>query len=638
MLCIQNRHSESSLQHYSQLCALLVDESYGQLSAHVFRTLALWGRVNLQTLISNAGLSPRHVKYALSVLIQQHLVLHSSAAGSDPQTFYEVDWNGAYNLMRSGKIISIVQSRFGEAAAQLVSNLLQLGHARVGDLEDAYKFSKNPGHAIDTEAEHINGEGMPAQRGLKKITTPEQLHSMLCKLLESGFLTRVRPTTFLSAADSHNEADLVVKREQFPDGKVTGPKAKVVYEQALRDLKRKWRDAVEDTVTGVKKVPKRINGYGPSAKRIKTNGGAANGVGTYGAEDEDDVVMDKDMVLKVSWDKCNVALRSQALQNLAAKAIGDVTATVYGALLELLERKCPRCYDELAIYTDEADEEAAQPTSTTLEITDILDPTVDLASTLSNGDDDDYDLEDSDVPKRENGNDKFKGGASAFADRNQRLTLVEQHMALLAEHPRGFAQKVSTRGKGEWRVNFPALIRWMQRNEVEQVINAGYGSIATRIVRMLHAKGKLDEKQVANFSLMRQKDIRSILTAMHEQGFVEAQEVPKDNTRQPSRTLFLWYFDPERCRQLLLQRTYKAQARLIQRMQHEKEVVSEVIQKAERLDVVGHEDEYLTAGDKQVLRTWREFEEKLLTQLARQDDLVALLRDFLPDVRDAASA
>lgn len=542
--------------------------------------------------------------------------------------------------MRSGKIINIVQLRFGQAAAQLVSNLLQLGHARVGDLEDAYKFNKNPGHAIDTEAEHINGEGMPSQRGPKKITTPEQLHSMLCKLLENGFITRVRKSTWLSTADSHNEADAVVKREQFPDGKVSGPKAKVVYEQALRDLKRKWREAGDDAETGVKKVPKRSNGYGPSVKRIKTNGGMANGVGTYGAEDDDEVTIDKDIVVKVSWDKCNVALRSQALQNLAAKSIGDVTATVYGALLELLERKCPRCYDDLAIYTDEADEEAAQPTSTTLEITDILDPSIDLASTLANGDDDDYDaMEDADGPvKRENLNDKFKGGASAFADRNQRLTLVEQHMALLAEHPRGFAQKVSTRGKGEWRVNFPALVRWMQRNEVEQVINAGHGSIATRIVRMLHAKGKLDEKQVANFSLMRQKDIRSIMTEMHEEGFVEAQEVPKDNSRQPSRTLFLWYFDPNRCRQLLLQRTYKAQARLIQRMQHEKDVVGEVIQKAERLDVVGHEDEYLTQGDKQVLRTWREFEEKLLVQLARQDDLVALLRDFLPEVRDAVSA
>lgn len=541
--------------------------------------------------------------------------------------------------MRAGKIVNMVQLRFGEAAAQLVSNLLQLGHARVGDLEDAYKFTKNPGHAVDAEAEHINGEGMPAQRGPKKITTPDQLHSMLCKLLESGFITRVRKSTYLSAADSHNEADALVKREQFPDGKVTGPKAKVVYEQALRDLKRKWRDAGDDAVTGVKKVPRRSNGYGPSAKRLKTNGGMANGVGSYGADDDDEVTMDKDMILKVNWEKCNVALRSHALQTLAAKSIGEVTATVYGALLELLERKCPRCYDDLAIYTDEADEESAQPTSTTLDITDILDPSIDLASTLDNGDEDDYDaMENGDTApvKSENPNDKFKGGASAFADRNQRLTLVEQHMALLAEHPRGFAQKVSTRGKGEWRVNFPALVRWMQRNEVEQVINAGHGSIATRIVRMLFAKGKLDEKQVATFSLMRQKDIRSILTEMHEAGFVEAQEVPKDNSRQPSRTLYLWYFDPDRCRQLLLSRTYKAQARLIQRMQHEKDVVSEVIQKAERLDVVGHEDEFLTPSDKQVLRTWREFEEKLLTQLARQDDLVALLRDFLPEVRDAA--
>jgi DNA-directed RNA polymerase III subunit RPC3 len=616
----------------------LVDESYGQLSAHVFRTLALWGRVNLQTLVAHSLLSARHAKYALSVLIQQHLVLHSSAAGSDPQTFYEVDWNGAYNLMRSGKIINIVQMRFGEAAAQLVSNLLQLGHARVGDLEDAYKFSKNSTHAIDTEAEHINGEGMPTRRGLRKINTPEQLHSMLCKLLEAGFLTRVRPSTYLSPADSHNEADAVVKREQFPDGKVSGPKAKIVYEQALRDLKRKWRDATDDAVTGIKKVPKGSNGYGPSAKRMKTNGGTSNGVGSYGEEDDDDVTIDKEMVLKVSWEKCNVALRSQALQNLAARSIGDVTASVYGALLELLEKKCPRCFDDLAIYSDEADEESAQPTSTTLDITDILDPTIDLASTLAGDDDDDYDaMEDEDVMKRETPNDRFKGGASAFADRNKRLTLVEQHMALLAEHPRGFCQKVSTRGKGEWRVNFPALVRWMQRNEVEQVINASHGSIATRIVRMMQAKGKLDEKQVANFSLMRQKDIRSLLTEMHEQGYVEAQEVPKDNSRQPSRTIFLWYYDPDRCRQLLLQRTYKAQARLIQRMQYEKDVVSEVVQKAERLDVVGHEDEYLTSGDKTVLRTWREFEEKLLIQLARQDDLVALLRDFLPEIRDSAT-
>ena len=344
------------------------------------------------------------------------------------------------------------------------------------------------------------------------------------------------------------------------------------------------------------------------------------------------------MVLKVNYEKCNVALRSQSLERLAARSIGDVTAKVYGTLLQLLERKIPRCYDDLEEYTDEHEEEDAQPTATTLDIGDLIPTSLDLGSTIAkdddflNGDDDAYDADDAlgrPVKREASASGGYNHDASSFADRNKRLTQIEQHMALLAEHPRNFCSKISTRGKGEWRVNFPALSRWMQRNEIESLISARFGSIATRIVRMLNAKGKLDEKQVANFTLMRQKDIRAILAEMHEAGFLEAQEVPKDNSRQPSRTLFLWYFDPDRCRQLILSTTYKAQARLIQRMQYEKEEVSAVVQKAERLDVVGHEDQLLTASDKSILRRWSEFEEKLIVQMARQDELVALMRDFL---------
>lgn len=343
------------------------------------------------------------------------------------------------------------------------------------------------------------------------------------------------------------------------------------------------------------------------------------------------------MVIKVNYEKCSVALRSQALERLAARSIGDVTGKVYRALLQLLEKKVARCYDDLQGYTDEYDEESAQPAATTLEIGDLLSPHMDLTSTIAKDDDEDYaydvDQGTNTTIKREhstNGNDM----SASFADRNKRLSQIEEHMALLAEHPRGFCNKISTRGKGEWRVNFPALTRWLQRNEIEQLINSRFGSIATRIVRTLNAKGKLDEKQVANFTLMRQKDIRSILTEMHEAGFVEAQEVPKDNSRQPSRTLFLWFFDAERCRQMLLSTTYKAQARLIQRMKAEKDDVKDVMAKAERLDVVGHEEELLTSADKAILRRWREYEEKLLTQLARQDDLVALMRDFLGDQKE----
>lgn len=196
--------------------------------------------------------------------------------------------------MRAGKIIQIVEDRFGEGAGQAVSNLLQFGHARVGDLEDAYRFNSKSSGAVDSVAEHINGEDIvngvhrPQNR---KITSRTQLHSVLYQLLKCGFLARVNRRTYLNPADASNEAEVVVMREQFPDGKVTGPKASAAFKNAANTLKRKWRDEADKTTAGVKRgAPGGSNGYGPSAKRVKTNGGMANGVGRYGDDDDDEAV------------------------------------------------------------------------------------------------------------------------------------------------------------------------------------------------------------------------------------------------------------------------------------------------------------------------------------------------------------
>lgn len=309
---------------------------------------------------------------------------------------------------------------------------------------------------------------------------------------------------------------------------------------------------------------------------------------------------------------------------------------MYGVLLMLLEKKISRCRDDLKEFdeADEAEEDNPIPPVTTLEVLDRLDPSLDLESTihfdsggLTNG------YHPKDEPNRtlkyehDDYADEDETISSAKA-RNKRLTQIEQHLHLVVEHPRGFVDRVGNRGKGEWRVNYPALMRNMQRAEVENIVNARFGSLGARLVRMLSKKGKLEEKQVCTHSLLRAKDVRSLLTSMQECGLIETQEVPKDQTRQPSRATYLWYFDHERCCKVLLADTYKAMCRLIQRIDKQRDEVQDVIDKAERLDVVGHEDEYLTPSDKAHLRRWREQEEKLLTQLNRQDDMVALLRDF----------
>ena len=217
-----------------------------------------------------------------------------------------------------------------------------------------------------------------------------------------------------------------------------------------------------------------------------------------------------------------------------------------------------------------------------------------------------------------------------YSDERSRVELIRQHLLLLAEHPLEFVEYIKrTPSKPEqWTVNFCSLARQLRQMELENTIATRFGPGATRLVRIFLEKGKLDEKAITSIGLINQKLMRSILTAMHEAGQLELQEIPRDNARQPSRTMFLWYFDPERCRKKLLEETYKAMARCLQRARVEKEAVQLTIDKANRTDVVGKEDEYLGVDERMALSTWREKEERLLGEVGRLDDLVAVLRDF----------
>jgi len=322
-------------------------------------------------------------------------------------------------------------------------------------------------------------------------------------------------------------------------------------------------------------------------------------------------------------------MRSQQFEKYATRYFGDTTGKIYGTLLLLLEKKLYRCREDPKIEGQEEDEESL-PSTTTVDVLDELDclhPSLDLVAAIAANDNGEA-LTNGHAKVKAEDYDDDDGAPSAMKQRNARLTVLEQHLRVLAEHPRGFLDRVGTRGKGEWSVHFNTLTETLQAAEIDNVITARLGTVFTRVARLLRQKGKLEQKSVEEGCLMRKKDAMSVLANMQEAGFVETQEVPKDASRQPSRSLYLWFFNQERVAKLLLFDSYKVMTRLVERIQVQKSFRQEVIAKAERLDVVGHEDEYLTAGDRLHLREWREEEEKLLTQLTRLDDMVALLRDF----------
>ena len=247
-----------------------------------------------------------------------------------------------------------------------------------------------------------------------------------------------------------------------------------------------------------------------------------------------------------------------------------------------------------------------------------------------NGDAHDGLNRDSDYQSELRRDDRTESDPSAPTDTPNIYHLTQQHLLLLAEHPFGFVDHIPRRNNRSesWSVDYSTITRQILIVELENIIVSRYGLEALRIVRILQEKRKLDEKAIGSFALMNQKGMRSLLTRMHEAGHLELQEIPKDTYRQPSRTMFMWFFDPERCRQKVLEETYKTMARCMQRIKAERESIQGVIDKAARTDVVGKEEEFLGIDERTALEAWREKEERLLGEIGRLDDLVGVLRDF----------
>ncbi len=223
---------------------------------------------------------------------------------------------------------------------------------------------------------------------------------------------------------------------------------------------------------------------------------------------------------------------------------------------------------------------------------------------------------------------RSKGLAPTTA--KSRMSDMRQHLLLLASHPHRFLYRVpATPYQPErWAVAFGPLTKHLLSLALTQVITARFGPLAARLTRILDDKGKLDEKTLTALGLINQKTMRALLTAMHRAGHIELQEIPRDAQRQPSRTMYLWYFDPDRCRAKLLEETYKSMARALQRAREERQKIRGLVDKAGRTDVVGREDELLGNAERRALEVWRGIEERLLGEVGRLDDLVGLFRDF----------
>ncbi|BCR98978.1 putative DNA directed RNA polymerase III subunit Rpc82 [Aspergillus luchuensis] len=625
-------------QYAAELCALLVEDNFGELFARIFSTLQRYDRLSLPRLKFYSRLSDRQLRHGLSAMIQHHLVYHYTSY-DDGVTYYEPNLQAAYYLVRSGKILEFIEERLGKYAATLMETIMYLGHAQVGHLETIPELQPAPPKANGVKQETEGEETEEQMNGDDEHTSeqPALLHPTLKILASHGYIFRVRDAQFQSYADNALDAERAIKSR--PDVKQL--KGKKLDETVLEGTLTLLKERLDGDLTrglmhnGLPRGAKRRHGTGSadaSNKKARMDYADADEDDDEEEENEwsddemggDTTPMELATVVRVNYEKLDVALRNRRFLDLAEMNSSPVTAQVYEGLLRRIEYQTKQCRDSAEIPREgEEGEQYSVPIALSA-VTEEVDPHLDLAGSIGP----------MEIPQTINKRgkrpleDSVNGTDREGSEAPSRTYEVDQHLSLLSQPPYNLTSKRLLSGLITWTVEFRHLARKLRHLELERMIEARYGDVALRVIRVLHAKGKLDEKRLQEISLLPFKDLRQVLASMQSGGFVDLQEVPRDAQRQPSRTIYLWYYDPDRIRSSILEDTYKAMSRCMQRLRFERNRLKEFLEKTERSDVKGNEERYLSQAELTLLEQWKAKEALLLGEVARLDEMVAVMRDY----------
>ncbi|PTB63909.1 RNA polymerase III subunit [Trichoderma citrinoviride] len=637
-------------KHAAELCALLVSDLYGELPSRILAALFTKGRSTIAQLGLYTQLGPRQIRNGLGVLIQQNLLYHDTNPDTK-RTTYDANPDACYNLVRFGKILEMIESQYGTAERDLVQTLLLLGYARIAELTHAY-VSRAPTSNGHANSNGVNGAGS----GL--IQSESELHNVLSHLIRCDIIETVRPQSFRDPRDVYHEIEAEVTKT------APGEKASKTKIDQQRQIMEQYRSFIEQP----KALKRQLDQFGgPVTKRRKLG----NGFGEEDrAMDDDTPPLNPNVVVRVNYEKCLVELRSHRLAAFAKDTLGEVTGEVYRTLLGLLTSEMSRCRPDPFLGEDSIQQQAA---ATTMDVYEHLDENINVAAGIGKAPKDKIDYqsaekirtapagndmitEDSDeepsggfdsdddsddggrngaLSRRSRSVSKPNGGRPmkvTFEDTatssDNRLDQMRQHLLLLAESKHRFVRHCGTQGRGQWTVDFDQVMERLRELELDAFIEQSFGRHGLRLTRILREKGKLDEKMLPSAALMKKTDVQAKMLAMQMAGLVDIQEVPKDNTRLANRTLFFWFFDRERCQAHILDDLYKAMVRALQVLQVERHRERNILSFVERKDVMGKEEEVMTAEHYNKYNRHLEEQNKLIGQVMRLEEMVSIFRDY----------
>ncbi|KAK7440228.1 RNA polymerase III subunit C82 [Stygiomarasmius scandens] len=428
-------------------------------------------------------------------------------------------------------------------------------------------------------------------------------------------LRYLKPSTVLSHI---SPKDKLIQYESEEKAKISGfPTARQLREAKEMAHARLKKEEAEAEKIGLKKKPQTTK---PNKRKTMSDD-----------SNQDDTVVDETVYFRVSPEKFAIHLRNELIEKAAKERFNDGAALVMRAVLKI---------------TEDTQVDVSEAKTEPISISNI-------AMHLSSSEDEE----------------KLLSGL-IFPSSSKKVsnsTCIKEYLGMLSSAdnptPQGSAAKFlsTTRassgrgGSGKIQVDFDIIAKRLRHRVLESVTREKHGVEGLRIVRLLLAEGKMDEKQIAKSMLMSQQAIRPILTSLSSDSLISTYPVPKTSDRNPTRTFYLWYVDLPTACSTLLDKMYKSLFNIYARREEEKEsggdgMVKKVLEKREREDVreaeerreawlkdnawLGEaaegaaEEGLLSEWERKILSEWARKEEKLTVLETRVGESVFILKDL----------
>jgi DNA-directed RNA polymerase III subunit RPC3 len=277
-------------------------------------TLLARGRSTVRDIALHTSLNPKQVRHGLALVIQHNLIFYLTDHETGTTT-YEANPQASYHLVRIGKILDVIDTKYGTVAKNLVNDILMLGHVEIVELVRYHRVkhgrkkatvngeqnhdhdleNDDPDNPFQDDSLYVNGNGTNHDTvDSTKPTQANDIYNTLAQLIAAGVVETVSSTMFQSPQDLKASVEQECTKE-FPNG-VRGARVVTEFDTMVKSQIK----AIGAERTTTKRKLQQSALYEPNniKRRKLANGGMATG---FAGESGGEILQEEVSLITCFW-------------------------------------------------------------------------------------------------------------------------------------------------------------------------------------------------------------------------------------------------------------------------------------------------------------------------------------------------